>query len=161
MIYKPVILINIEKTDNEKLYEAKTVHYIIEDSATISKPMPIKYFVVDEIDLFPLKLVLHKIENSIWWNVNGFFLIKNTVMYNTCNLASLIFDIIWKFNILNAVLLCRDHDLKIRAYIFNPYSSTAPAFWDPIENFKYTSDHSLTLFKNVYPITGNIKILIF
>lgn len=106
----------------------------------------LKYFIIAEIDLPSLKLALHKLKESIWWNVYGFFTIQK-IQLNSCNEAYDYLKVIWSFKILSTIFVCKGLDSRIELHTFNPYSDYAPVVWKKYDASKQVNGHPFYLFK--------------
>ena len=97
--------------------------------------------------------VLNKLRNSIWWNHEGIFFFSSNLS-NECAMVRVLFDLIWRFNILQAIFLCKDKYDKINIYTFNPFDNFAPAFWN---NVKESKAQEKTLFQHSWTASSARK----
>lgn len=160
-----VVSLGIEETDFLETYKEKSKLHPINLNGTIANPLPAKKIMIAEYDVQLLPLILHKLRHSVWWNVNGCFLIKNIQTPNSCKLAHSVFKSLWSFNILSVVFLCHHSKFGISLFTFNPYYSVAPAFWKVFKRFREENGHQFTLFINtqqgLIPSKYTMIIMIF
>lgn len=114
---------------------------------SLPKSISANTFIIEEISADYFQLSLYKLKHSLWWNVHGFFFIKNIQAFDSCKSAYFFLKMIWELNILNAVFLCHDLNVGITLYTFNPYSASAPQVWKKVENYVQENGHPFTLFK--------------
>lgn len=116
--------------------------------STFYRLHPSEYFIVAEISLSALKLALHALKKSIWWNVYGFFIIQR-IHLNSCNEAYEYLKIVWNFNILSAIFVCMDSESKIQIHTFNPSSDYASVIWTKYKTVRQSNGHPWVLFKYI------------
>lgn len=151
---QPVYLVKSKETDNLVEYKPEVKRYLTDFNDTALKNAPTGKFIMEEITIEFLEQTLYRLKKSLWWNIEGFFFIKNVQTVNSCELAHSFFEIIWKFNILNVVFLCDDAKFGISLYSFNPYTPVAPKFFRILDNYEQNNGYLFTLLKNVNPISG-------
>ncbi|XP_074095868.1 uncharacterized protein LOC141525326 isoform X2 [Cotesia typhae] len=87
-----------------------------------------------------IERILHKFNESPWWNVNILFYILSGSK-NGCNDAEQVLKMAWKLNILNCYFVCFDFKQEPFVFTFNPYSKYAPDPWKIVrevtEKFNY------------------------
>lgn len=135
-------------------------YYTLHNSS-MSNSLPAHKFLVAEFEFRYFKLALIKLQRSIWWNANGFFLIKNTLIYHSCEYARSILAFMWELNILSTVYVCRDEYSKINFYTYNPYTDSAPKYWSKVGEYTKNGEHPITLFKNSRDYPGMYYIFAF
>lgn len=91
-----------------------------------------------------LQKMLEGFKNSVWWNHEASILVFNKNFRNNCKLPDLFINIAWKMNLLNIMYLCYKWNKQLSLYSFNPYSRSAPKYWNIIES---TSMNQFTLLK--------------
>lgn len=151
-----VHLLEIKEHDNLESYESKVKRYLVDPAdTTFMKLSPVQIFFIDDISMEYFELALHRLKNSAWWNIHGFFFIKNVQTINSCESSHFYLDMLWKFSISTAVFLCHDSDLGISLYTFNPYSALTPVFWRKIASYvSEENGNAFTLFRNINQTIG-------
>ena len=150
-------MLDIKKLNNVKITNLNKNRYTIDSIDIFNKPMPAKYFILENINARLIHLVMRTLKNSIFWNIYGFILIVNTQIANSCKLAYFFLRVIWKHNILNSAFVCVDIEYKTQIYTFNPYSFTAPKPWKKWRSYNQENGHPFTLFANSYQTLGKSK----
>lgn len=157
--FKDIILLGMGKSETLKNY-TKTIQYHRFRNSNTPNSEPIHKFIIAEYQLHYFKVILTKLQHSVWWNANGFFVVKNTTNPNSCDDAYAISEFMWRLNILSALYVCRDADLKINFYTYNPFTNIAPKYWSEVKkNTEYSENH-LILFKNSWNYPGMLKTFI-
>lgn len=95
-----------------------------------------------------LSLSLEALRVSSSWNTKAFFLVVNKNFEEGCETARSLLHTVWVFNVLSAALLCRHSSGQMYLYTFNPYTRSAPKFWNAIESIDMLNNHSWSLFKH-------------
>ena len=156
---EPVVIsiLGIESTDNLNTSNTRQKLYKLDDYNEVAKPFPSEVFILNEIELSSINLHFLKIRNSIWWNLYGYYFIKNTQESDGCNNAHLFLKIAWEFDILNAIFLCSDSSNRIWLYAFNPFMNHAPEPWENEDIYHQENGHPFTVFKLMY--ISEIKLI--
>lgn len=137
--YVPIILVDTDK--NIILHKNKrfrNIHNINETTAS-QKVYPVTNAAIIASSSSELMVALNNLRDSIWWNAEAFFLIVNTKK-NGCELANEFLNLLWIFNILSAIFICVNSNYKLLLFTFNPYSKTAPIFWEVVKNADSQND---------------------
>lgn len=96
-----------------------------------------------------LALVLKDMKQSIWWNHEAHFLVVNTNSDNGCQVPYGLLNILWVYNVLNAVYLCGDLNKQLFVYTLNPYANLAPIFWKSVQT---GPESDSTFFKHDFDV---------
>ena len=123
-------------------------NYKINQTIEIKKKSPQKYFIIIASSEFSLATTLEILKQSIWWNPGGMFFIVNKSI-GACRFSVSYLQLTWSYNILNAIFLCRNFDKITKLYTYNPYSRSAPSFWDAI-NSNGREDDNWTLLQHYF-----------
>ncbi|OXU20012.1 hypothetical protein TSAR_006595 [Trichomalopsis sarcophagae] len=151
-----VQIMGFKKRENICNYTNKLKIYKIDPDSELFIPYPVQKFVIAEVNLSMLKLVFHKIKHSIWWNVNGFYVVQNIHVHNSCKNARSLMQIVWEFNILSVLFICHDLVSGLNLYTFNPYNEEAPNVWKRVpENYRKNYANDLTLFNRPYDLKSS------
>ncbi|XP_044580572.1 uncharacterized protein LOC123262431 isoform X1 [Cotesia glomerata] len=90
--------------------------------------------------LHEIDRILHKFNQSPWWNVNSIFYILSGSK-NGCSDGEQVLKIAWKLNILNCYFVCFDFTRKPFIFTFNPYSKYAPDPWKIVREITEKYDY--------------------
>ena len=142
-------LIDVNLNDSLDKYEKRQKLFKLDNYNEVLKPFPSKTFVLDELEISQLKLSLYKIYHTIWWNLYGYFFVKNTLAPYDCSDAYSFLKILWDFNILSATFLCYDSTHALQLYTFNPFTNYAPDPWQIAEVYQQENGHPFVLFRYV------------
>lgn len=108
-------------------------------------------FVVVVSTLPLLRLLLQRTKNSGWGNFEGLhILIDRKTVERGCVNARRFLWAAWQYDRLSAIFLCVDPAEGIVLYTYNPYSSTAPAVWRNVGQFRGRGGHPWTLLRMKY-----------
>lgn len=150
---RPVYLLETNENDNlQKYRDRDEKRYSVE--LADAKPLPVTKFILETYNANTLQLLLHKLKDSTFWNVEGFFVIKSQTIYNSCQYAYDLLKSVWEFNILNAVLSCHDLNDGLTLYSFNPYGTTVPESWTQVGNYHQSNGHPFTMYKHILKTDG-------
>lgn len=138
----------------DKYLEKKKV-YKLSPSDPLFLPRPAKKFLVVGFDSNTLPLALYKLRNSVWWNQEGHYVIENIQAHDSCKSAYMHLKLVWEFDILSAVFICRDLNYYILIYSFNPFTNQTHDIRKTSRSYKQANGHSFTLFENPFNISGN------
>lgn len=148
---KIVQIVGLERKESIGDYTRKIKIYKVDPDSEFFIPYPVQKFVIAEVNLSALKLVFHKIKHSIWWNVNGFYIVQNIHVHNSCKNARSLMQIVWEFDILSIVFICHDLVSGFNLYTFNPFNNEAPNVWKRIPAYdRENQPNTLSLFKRPY-----------
>ncbi|XP_043527864.1 uncharacterized protein LOC122538127 isoform X1 [Frieseomelitta varia] len=108
-------------------------------------------FVVVASTLPLLRLLLQRTKNSGWSKFEGLHILvdRKTVERGCVNARGFLWAA-WQYDRLAAIFLCVDPDEGIVLYTYNPYSSTAPAIWRNVGQFRGRGGHPWTLLRMKY-----------
>ncbi|OXU21476.1 hypothetical protein TSAR_011837 [Trichomalopsis sarcophagae] len=146
-VSKDIVVLEIKKNESLKDYNTKVKYYTLHNSSMFNS-LPAHNFVVAEFKFHHFKLAVIKLQRSIWWNAGGFFLIKNTLIFDGCKNAPVILDFMWRLNVLSTVYVCRDENYKLTFYTYNPYNGRAPKYWSRVGKYSKNGERPITLLKN-------------
>jgi hypothetical protein len=152
---KLVYLLEINNNDNLENYRKKIISYKINKEMI---PLPSTKYIIEASNPTILELILYKLKYSEFWNINAFFLIKNIENFNSCNTMYSFINIVWKFNILNVIFICRHLSYKIGFYTYNPYNEIPLRFWKKNEIFIQENGLSLWIYMNLDENVGKLYI---
>ncbi|KAK1131108.1 hypothetical protein K0M31_017404 [Melipona bicolor] len=108
-------------------------------------------FVVVASSVPLLQLLLQRTKNSGWGNLEGLHILidRKTVERGCVNAREFLWTA-WQYDRLSAIFLCVDPAEGIVLYTYNPYSSTAPAVWRNVGQFRGRGGHPWTLLRMKY-----------
>ena len=138
-------LVKYEKyIKKEKVYKIRDIDF--EDDLPVLETN----FVMINLNISLLELGLQKIKNSALWNQGGRYIIDSTSSKDSCKNATTFLIVVWKFEILSVIFVCRNPIEDIQFYTYNPFTSRAPDIWTKYQTIKQKNGHPLSLFKYTY-----------
>ena len=152
-----IILMNLKDVDNYSAIKEK--NYTLNVSSVKFRPIPAQTFHFVELDPPLLESTLNGLKNGIWWNIHGKYIIECTLKSNTCEYAHSFFQIIWDFNILSVIFICRESNKDVMLYTFNPYSNHVPNGWTLVQLLQQSNGHPFRIFHRSYEFLGKLNDL--
>lgn len=142
------------KTDDLGYFSTKSIYYKLNPSSPNYMPFAAANFIISGVNLTLLRLAIHELRESIWWNLEGNYFVEDTTKIGSCSTAYQVLKIVWKFDILYAIFVCFEYDGKLSAYTFNPYTDFASNIWIESANHEQENGHTFVIFKLKTPANG-------
>ena len=121
--------------------------YKLDTSETRSRFSPAHKVIIANVDLSYLKSTLYTFRSTLWWNTNAYYIIDNSEQIHSCLDAYYVLKTMWDFDILAAAYVCRNFNIEIDFYTYNPFVNHASFIWTEVETYEKKYVHPFTLFK--------------
>ena len=115
---------------------------------------PTQTFIFVESEFLFLKDILSRLNNTILWNVDGTYINEYILRFNGCKHAYSFLAVMWDFNVVSAIFICRESNNEICIYTFNPYNDQAPKEWKHVKSYQKKNGHPFRLFNRPYESQG-------
>ncbi|KAK0160061.1 hypothetical protein PV328_007506 [Microctonus aethiopoides] len=89
-----------------------------------------EYFIINFRTKKNLIQSIEQLKLSPWWNIKSFYIIYTSDIAGNCHEAFNHLWIMWKMDLINSLLICRDDNNEILMFTFNPYTNRAPEGWE-------------------------------
>ncbi|KAK0159583.1 hypothetical protein PV327_010679, partial [Microctonus hyperodae] len=107
-----------------------------------------EFFIINFQTKTDLIQSIAQLKSSSWWNIKSFYIIYPSDTTRNCHEAFNHLWIMWKMDLINSLLICRNNNNEILMFTFNPYTNRVPEGWEIIQDPQI--HHPWTLFSRSY-----------